>query len=182
MLSNHQINEAHAFYSWLYKTYRPLMFYHAYHYSADKSAAEDIVHDALEKLLAKYESLCKMDCNRLASYIVLTIRSAAISRWRNDKSRLRVMESLQVEDSELPSAEDILMHSINAEAIRLAWEALSDEDQTLLGQKYMLDMSNSELSMIYQCTETTVRSKLFRAKNRLKQALKRIEEVNTNDE
>lgn len=181
MPSNHQINEAHAFYSWLYDTYRPLMFYHAYHFSSDKSTAEDIVHDALEKLLAKYETLCKMDCNRLASYIVLTIRSVGISRWRNDKSRLRVMESLQVEDSELPSAEDALMHSINADAIRLAWEALSDEDQTLLGQKYILGMSNSELARVFQCTESTVRSKLHRAKKRLKQALKRTEEVSTSD-
>lgn len=181
-MSDDKISDAHSFYTWLYQKYRPLMFYQANHFASDKYSAEDIVHDALEKLLAKYDSLCKMDCNRLAAYIVLTIRSVAVSRWRSDKSRHRLMEKLQVEDSELPSAEDSLMHSINSEIIRQAWELLSYEDQTLLGQKYLLDMSNAELAKIYQCTEGTVRSKLSRSKQRLKQALKKAEEVNTCDQ
>ena len=173
MKSEDESNKTHEFYTWLYKTYRPLMISQASRYSSDKAAIEDIIHDALEKLLVKYDTLYTMDCNRLASYIVLTIKSVAISKWRSDKARLRLMESLQIEDS--------LMQNIFADSIRSAWSMLSEDDRTILSLKHMLGLSNKELSVTYHCTESTIRSKLFRAKHRLKQALDSVEEVKSNE-
>ena len=181
MKSEDESNKTHEFYTWLYKTYRPLMISQASRYSSDKAAIEDIIHDALEKLLVKYDTLYTMDCNRLASYIVLTIKSVAISKWRSDKARLRLMESLQIEDSPVSSAEDALMQNIFADSIRSAWSMLSEDDRTILSLKHMLGLSNKELSVTYHCTESTIRSKLFRAKHRLKQALDSVEEVKSNE-
>ena len=64
------------------------------------------------------------------------------------------------------------MRPVRAETGLRAWEALSEEDQTLLGQKYLLGMGNAELARCRHCTEGAVRSRLFQAKRRLKQALK----------
>ena len=172
MLSQDRSREARSFFSQLYAEHGPLMYDHARLYSSDETAAEDIVLDALEKLLTKYEILCKMDRSRLAAYIVFTVRSAAVRRRRRGKAPRGAAGSYPAE-APLPSAEaDILMRPVRAETGLRAWEALSEEDQTLLGQKYLLGMGNAELARCRHCTEGAVRSRLFQAKRRLKQALK----------
>ena len=172
MLSQDQIQEACSFFSQLYAEHRPLMYDHARLYSSDETAAEDIVLDALEKLLTKYEILCKMDRSRLAAYIVFTVRSAAVRRRRRGKAPRGAAGSDPAEAPLPPAEEDILMRPVRAETGLRAWEALSEEDQTLLGQKYLLGMGNAELARCRHCTEGAVRSRLFQAKRRLKQALK----------
>ena len=165
MLSQDRIREACSFFSQLYAEHSSLMSDHARLYSSDATAAEDIVLDALKKLLTKYDILCKMDRSRLAAYIVFTVRSAAVRRRRRGSAA-----GSDPAEAPLPPAEaDILMRPVRAETGLRAWEALSEEDQTLLGQKYLLGMGNAELARCRHCTEGAVRSRLFQAKQRLKQ-------------
>ena len=169
--------EENRFFTDLYQKFKPLMFSQALRYTDDAAAAEDIVHESLSKLLDKYDTLSALNCNALASYIVSTIRSVAINRYRKER-REDAYANTQSEVT-TPSAEDVALQGIFSEPLARAWPLLSEDDRYLLERKYVLGMNADELAKVYSCTPAYVRVKLLRARNRARALLLKFKEGET---
>jgi RNA polymerase sigma-70 factor (ECF subfamily) len=166
--------EENRFFTDLYQKFKPLMFSQALRYTDDLTAAEDIVYESLSKLLDKYDTLSALNRNALASYIVCTIRSVAINRYRKERREGEYANTQS--EAAAPSAEDVALQGIFSEPLASAWPLLSEDDQCLLERKYILGMNTDELAKVYSCTPAYVRVKLLRARNRARSLLMKLKE------
>ena len=87
----------------LYERHRRLMYATALKFVSDQRAAEDIVHDAVVKLLEKEDTLRTLSCCTLTSYVVYTVRNTAVSHLRRHdvrkKHRVETESDWEAEDA-----------------------------------------------------------------------------------
>ena len=87
----------------LYERHRRLMYATALKFVSDQRAAEDIVHDAVVKLLEKEDTLRTLSCCTLTSYVVYTVRNTAVSHLRRQdvrkKHRVETESDWEAEDA-----------------------------------------------------------------------------------
>lgn len=158
------------FFEQLYQTYSRLMLAQAVRYTRRIDDAEDVVQEALEKLLDKYAVLTTLGEKALAAYVVYTVRSTAINRLKQNRKTIP-LDSLDEAALPSPSAEDLCLAACRREELLSAWKQLDREDQLLLAQRYYLELSAEELARLYGCTPVNIRVRLFRARSRLKKRL-----------
>ena len=168
-------DESRRFFIDLYLRYKRTMIGIAMKYVHDKSIAEDLVHDAIVKLIEKEELLTTFDGCTLTTYIVYTIRNVSISylRWQQRDKQWIIdsddeQETFSITDKSLLPEEVTLMNE-RIDEFGKVWMTLPEETRTLLAGKYILGLSDTELAEQYGCNPNSIRMKLTRAR---RQALK----------
>lgn len=161
-----------VFYTNLYRTYYSLMAHTAFRVTNGGVNTEDIVQEALVRLLRQYEKLCSMHKSALACYISLTVKAAAIDalrkKYRNDAwFYYGLEEDFADTTSDGSTPEDALIKGEERKNRILAVQMLPMAQRDLLLYKYVLEMPNSELAHLYNTTETNVRQMLSRARRKL---------------
>lgn len=161
----------------IYKEYYPLMKAKAYQIVNDHSSAEDIVQDAVIKLIPHLAKLRTLKTSFALSYICNTIRTLSIDYYRKNKSR----ESKAVfwdEDDHLmdiadeePTIEDRYERIENISAMGEVIMKMSKKDQDLLYYKYNLNYDDKQIGELLGMTYGNVRVALNRAKARAKRLL-----------
>lgn len=155
-----------AFFVNIYKRFYPLIKYRALRLTNDPEMVDDVVQDTFVRLLPRFERLRDLDNDRLAGYIVLTVRSAACNALRN---KYRALDEILLPD-DLASAEtpeQILDKNDNRARRICAIQRLPESQRDLLADKYVLEASNSELAANHHTTEANIRQMLSRARRRL---------------
>ena len=132
---------------WLYDTYHRLMFATAGRYLSNPSDREDVVQESLYDLLRSAKTVRAVAKKALPSYIVTTVRNAAI---------------------------DFLILS-RKEPLSAVWQKLSPTDQLLLEWKYIFGFSDRDLALRLDCKPESIRMKLTRARRRALHILKEQE-------
>lgn len=154
---------------WLYERYISYLFFVAGKFTDSQPDREDLVHDALVRLMKNIPVLQTLEHNALAGYLYLTVRSV----WMDSRRR------------EQPLTEDILerMASRDPEDGYLAkWdtavlkEKLPERDWFLLHAKYITGCTDGEIGGILGCNPASVRTLLSRARKRAKAILESEEE------
>lgn len=171
--------DSRQFFIDLYRDYRPLMYRMAYSYVQNPSTAEDLVHDALVKLIEKENTITKFRRCTLTSYIVYTIRNLSKNYLRRQSLEQQYFvdvdinsnEFLVVDNAPLPE-EVMLMSERRAEFIEI-WDSLPDDTKILLESKYILGLSDEELATEFDCSPNSIRMKLTRAR---RQVIKLVKE------
>lgn len=158
------------FFAKLYIKHRGLMYGTAMKLVHDPAVAEDIVHDAIVRLIDKEETLVSLDCCSLKTYIVYTIRSLSLNYLRKQsKERLRTVEiDPECEDTAFidrsPRPEEVLLMKEQREKLAKIWEALPESTKDLLAGKYILGLTDRELAETFGCSPDSIRMKLTRAR------------------
>lgn len=152
------------FFTELYESSARLMYSRALYYTGDFETAQDIVQEAMEKLLGHYETLSRLTAKALKSYIVYTVDRICI----NNKKHQQVEEKHQDELTEMegPSAEDILLHSIEVDQLKEALKRLPRSDFYLLMRVYMDGEDLREIAKSEQVSYVAIRMRLSRARKR----------------
>lgn len=162
----------------LYERHRRLMYATALKFVSDQRAAEDIVHDAVVKLLEKEDTLRTLSCCTLTSYVVYTVRNTAVSHLRRQdvmkKHRVETESDWEAEDA-APGPEELAILAERRETLRRAWSRLDDGSRDLLAGKYILEKSDDEIAEELGCASGSVRMKLTRARRRLLETMKEEE-------
>ena len=164
----------------LYVRYRPIMFKIASKYISDYASVEDIIHEAMIKLIEKEDLLTAFDSCTLRTYVVYTIRNMSISflrRQARDKGKLvqideNYFETAGIFDNAPLPEEAVLMNERKDEFVKV-WKTLPDNVRELLAGKYILHLSNEELAEEFGCSPNSIRMMLTRAR---RQALEKIKE------
>lgn len=156
----------------LYHTYKKAMLFTARKYVADDFACEDILQDSIIKLIQNISVIRSKERCVLASYIVSTVRNTSIDylrkQGRDSKYWSCAQEDIWEETADtvsLSMEELLLMKERNAQLMDI-WPQLSEQDQTALRGKYILEYSDAELSVLLGCQESSVRTRLSRARRR----------------
>ena len=165
----------------LYMKYRRLMYATALKLVSGRETAEDVVHDAVVKLIEKEETLRTLNRCALTSYVVYTVRNTAINHLRRQDTRSRpsvpagaLPEDFESAD-EAPGPEELALLAERSERFAEIWGTLPDDTRTLLAGKYLLEKSDAELAETFGCSAASVRMKLTRARRRAMDALRKGE-------
>jgi len=156
----------------LYGSFKWLMFKTARRYVSTLPDQEDIVHDAIERLIRRADTLRERPRCVLPRYVVYTVRSAAVDLLRRRKRWEARVVPLDEDMSvwTMASGNEPLDAVLIAEELRARlweiWPRLPEEDQLLLEGKYVWELSDRELAEDVGCKPDSIRMKLTRARRR----------------
>jgi len=171
--------DSRQFFIDLYREYRPLMYSIAMRYVNNSSSAEDLVHDALVKLIEKEDTITKLSRCTLTSYIVYTVRNLSKNYLRRMNLEQRHFADIDLSSSEFlaidnaPLPEEVILMSEHREEFIEVWNTLPNDTKFLLEGKYILGLSDKELAAEFDCSPNSIRMKLTRAR---RQVIKLVKE------
>ena len=152
------------FFTQLYESTARLMYSRALYYTGNLETAQDVVQEAVEKLLSHYDTLSGLSPKALKSYIVYTVDRICI----NNRKHLLVEEKHQDQLIELegPSAEEKMLHNIEVDQLREALKRLPRSDYYLLMRVYLDNEDLKEIAKSENVSYVAIRMRLSRARKR----------------
>lgn len=151
----------------IYKDFNRTMFKTAGRYVSSLPDQEDIVQNAIVKLIGRVDDLRKFSCCVLPKYIVYTIRSVAIdflrTRGRLEAHIVSLDDNMTVESKSEPLDAYLISKERTARSKEI-WPKLPEEEQLLLEGKYIWGHSDKELAEDFRCKPDSIRMKLTRAR------------------
>lgn len=166
-----------AFMEKVYLDHRTLMYAVAFKVLLNPADAEDAVQTAFFSLCKKISLLQGMDCCTLRSYVVITVRNAAINLWRARKRRAEVLFGDEGFADTLPGGgeDDAAFALIRQESLEAAVRKLPEKDRALMEMKYILGLSDEQIARRFGIKKDSVRALLARFRKRLYELLKEEE-------
>lgn len=163
----------------LYQEYKRLMYTTAGKYVSTREDREDVVHDALLRLLKRPELLQSISGGALPGYIVYTVRSAAVDHLRWQKRQISTdgdPGSVELIPAPAEPMEEGMILADEVARLREVWPRLSGEERLLLEGKYIWGYTDPELAEQFHCKSDSVRMKLTRARRKALRELERGKE------
>ena len=112
--------------------------------------------------------------SRVYTWMIIIARNRAINAFQRDKSLHD--KPLEDETGSIPAQSDaVLEHNAQLDELRAALTKLSDEHQETLELVFFHGLSNLETAAVLNISSGTVKSRLFRAKVRLREWLEEKE-------
>ena len=167
-----EASEEYVFFTDLYQRYQRLMYSVAKRYAASENEAEDIMQDAVERLLKRIPKLMELPGCTLPTYLVYTVRSTAVNYKRHQNVIEKHTLPIDYDDGisyEEPSEspQEILEREEQQRQFAAIWDQIPRADAELLYRKYILQESDEKLAEIYHCKKESIRMKLTRAKRKV---------------
>ncbi len=159
-----------AFMKQLYMKYHLMMFKMARASTDSIQDAEDAVSDACVSLIHKISVLRRLECNVLEGYIISTVKNAAFALHRKKKIRREVGDGsdiLEFVEDENAAPDKRILEQCSIDELMKAVDALSAADQAVIRMRYFQKLSDREIAVHLGVRESTVRSKLMRARRRI---------------
>lgn len=177
-----ELTDDGAYMAALYQKYKAFLFRKAGSYTKDPQTLEDIVQDAVLRLLRNTAKLRTLEPAALTAYLALTVRSAALNHLAAE--RRDTLDALPLDDGEVqtdrlrssrsqPTLEEQVLLGLRDRKLRTVIGRLPERDQTLLTGKYFLELSTQELADDLGTTAVGVRVMLSRARKRAMNELMR---------
>ena len=151
----------------VYQQYHALMYGMALRVTRDRTLAEDAVSDALVSLIKKISVLRSLECNKLRSYVVITVRHAAISLLKarrrepaaGDEALINLEDGFRVDEGAMSRA--------GVEEIKRAVRALPPRERDVMLMRYFREMTDEEIAREMGIQAVSVRVELTRARKHL---------------
>jgi RNA polymerase sigma-70 factor (ECF subfamily) len=169
----------------LYHDYYRLMFSMAGKYVRNPVDKDDVVQNALVKLIGCVEKLKKLESCALSTFIAILTKNEAI----NYQKHVNMIQKHTVDSdgfynfyqpsAEAPSLDELVILGEDLSRLEKVWPSLSEREQLLLSGKYILGLSDKELASMLGCNPGSIRMMLTRA--RRKAFNKMIETENSYD-
>lgn len=161
----------------LFRTYKGLMFSEAVKLLNDYYMAEDLLQDALVRLIRPepLQKLRKMNDAKRAAYLAATVRNLGRDWLRKKRSSKELLwtdmgavfpEALQGEAAEERHLEALLLQREQILDFLNVWATLDAFTQELLERKYLLGESNRALAQRFDLAESSIPTLLRRARKR----------------
>ena len=138
--------------------------------------ADDVVNEALVRLIDKIPLLKALDCYTLRAYIVSAVRNTAINWiiWRDRQAKHAFLmddDALSCLPSEDEAPDASILQREDADSVKQAILRLSERDRLALTMKYFDDLSDAEIARALGVGKNSVRPMLMRARRRMREAI-----------
>ena len=154
----------------LVKRWHKKLCLQAFWYTKDMESAKDIVQDAWQTIIDKIHSLQRAESFGSWAMTIVTRRAIDhVSKRERSMGRLKTA-SLTSDDDEQSTGE--MYGQSTLLKLRTAIGQLSDDKRIVLTLFYIEEYSLSEISEITGVSVGTVKTRLFRAREKLKKLLK----------
>lgn len=133
----------------------------------DASKAEDLTHDVFLKLIFKMDTF-KEDA-KFSTWLFSITYNQCMDLLRSNKKRV---VTIYEESADLVDDFDILtvfeVDEVNMQSLKHALDQLNLDDKALLFMKYMDDLSIRDIAKTFKLTESAVKMRLMRSREKLK--------------
>lgn len=154
----------------LYKENEQDMYAVAYRILHNQEDAEDAVHQAFLKVADNLTKISQMPCHEVKAYVVMISRNTAINMYRSNKRRAEHSTVLNEEVDHVSS----FSHEDYSELVA-AIKQLPQEYKDVLFLYCLQGFSSKETAKMLHISAESVRQRALRAKQMLKEILKRGE-------
>jgi RNA polymerase sigma factor (sigma-70 family) len=147
----------------------------AYSITKDWYTAEDVVQEAFIKAYNKIDTVTEYD--KVGSWLIKITSRTAIDFLRAEKRRnwvradLDFIEHLQFRIEEGISTEEEVDIILFKEAVDYSINQLADPYQQVLVLRIQYGLKEAEIAHVLKLKSTTVKTRLYRARQQLKQAM-----------
>lgn len=154
----------------LMRQHQEAIFRFAYLLLGDPDDAEDV---AQESFLRAWKYLRRFDDSRPLKPWLLSITANLASNRRRSAGRYFAALVRAFRDEPTTSRiEEKSAQNLEADELRSAVQRLSPDDQQIIYLRYFLDLSVNETAQVLQVAEGTVKSKLSRALEKLRNVIR----------
>lgn len=153
----------------------PTMKAAAYQIVNDYHATEDIVHDAIAKLIEKLDTIRGLERSALVSYVSRTVRNTAINYYNKQMGGKQALfyglesDTPDGQSYEWKTPEEVFNIKADYEELGMAVKRLPEKERDILYMKYNQQLSDEEIGDIMGIKKDSVREYLTRARRKTKQ-------------
>jgi RNA polymerase sigma-70 factor (ECF subfamily) len=163
-----------AFLEEVYHAYYRLLYGQALKVLRHPQDAEDAVQTAMMKLTRKISLLRGLERNKLASYLVITVRNTAINLYRQNKTRAERQMALAPEavtawQEAGPEAQAMGRDAV--ERVKAAIRQLPQRERDAMMLRYVQELTDAQVADSLGIQPVSARALLSRGRKRLKQML-----------
>lgn len=157
-----------------YERHNGLMYHEARKHLDITEDVEDIVYEALVRIIKKMDIFRELQPWQQVQYALTTVRNLSYLLLKRQKHFEFI--SFDAIDFDIPAdeasfTEVTVQRDLLDEGVRKIWNALEIDDKVLLEQKYVLCWKDAEIAGPLQIKPESVRMRLTRAKRNLMREL-----------
>lgn len=160
-------SQENEYFEVLYERYSVKVYHKCISFVKDNSKAEDLAHDIFLKLVFKLGTF--KENAKFSTWLYSITYNHCMDHLRSSKKRGEIImdEMAEVNDDvDLDTLFD--GEDIQAKNLKKALDQLTVDEKGLLFMKYMDDMSIREIASIFNITESAVKMRLMRSRDKLR--------------
>lgn len=162
----------------LYTQHQRLFLYKASRYTNHSNHAEDVLQDAMIRVIRKIDTLRDLTEAQMIAYVDRAIYSCAMSFLKKES---KIPQAVEWEDAleEVQVDADIMDHLYQKELsvqLGMVLEKLAPRERNILIYKYIFEYKDSEIAEILSVKPESIRMILTRARRSLKQYMMKEEQ------
>lgn len=148
----------------LYERYANKVYRKCYSFVYNQEKAEDLTHDIFLKLIVKIGTF--KETSKFSTWLYSITYNYCMDYIRLNKKRTEVdlQENIEISDE----GDDLEFQNMQASELNKSLNKLSSEEKMLLQMKYQEDFSIKEISESLGISESAVKMRLLRSKEKLK--------------
>ncbi len=156
----------------IYCNYYKVLLEKAYFIVKNREESEEVVQEAFIKLIEHVSELMGYSEVHIFNYSKVTVKNIAINHLnRNNREKKRQFSADEEGfdywiSSEAALPEDLFIHTEDMKNLLAAIKKLNEQEQSLLENKYILNMSDTEIAKNMNISPSSVRCYLTRARRR----------------
>jgi RNA polymerase sigma-70 factor (ECF subfamily) len=151
------------------RRYQEPAFRTAYLVLRDPAEAEDAAQDAFVKA---FQALRRFRTGSMRPWLLKIVMNESLNRLKARQRRTAVAErAASVGPAPQWGLDETVMHKEQAEQLRAAIDALREQERSIIYLRYFLMLSEQELAEYFHCAPGTVKSRLHRALQKLREII-----------
>ena len=151
----------------LYERYSTKVYHKCISFVKDNSKAEDLTHDIFLKLIFKLGTF-KEDA-KFSTWLYSITYNHCMDQLRNNKKRGEIVMEEMAEVSDDVDLNNLFDgEDVETKNLKTALDQLTVDEKGVLFMKYMDDLSIREIATIFDITESAVKMRLLRSREKLR--------------
>lgn len=159
----------------IFNSYKKTMYYVANGILKDEHYSHDAVQNSFFKIIKHIDKIENVKCNKTKGFIVTIVRNSSIDIYRKlqiEKNKvLKLEEEMQVFEKEVYDTNDL------SNKVEIAILKLPERYKQVFFMKYSQGFHDDKISEILDISPSTVRTRVKRGKEKLKNILDEMEKV-----
>jgi RNA polymerase sigma factor (sigma-70 family) len=157
-------NQSNRYFEHLYSRYSDKVYRKCLMFTKDPVKAEDFTHDIFLRLIMRLSSFKEQ--SRFSTWLFSITYNYCTDQMRNNRKKAEVPVDDEMDWLDDNADEDLM--EMEAGRLQSALAYLTMEEQSLLLMKYQDEVSIKEIADIHNLSESAVKMRLKRAKEKLK--------------